>query len=144
MSTTTDHGPATDSPSISRGVLAERHADHIVLSIPGTDYRLHLLTAAPVTGEVGKRIRGVIRGQARRIDVVVTGGRYVEPVYGRPRRVQGSIDAVDTDADTVTVRIHDAAAIVCRTDGRQRAADFRVGQFVSLDVTPGATFSPVV
>lgn len=127
--------------SVARGTLAERHDDRVVLALPGTDYRILLLTAGPVTGEVGRRIRGVIRAQARRIDVVVTGGRYLEPVCGRPRRVQGAVVAIDSDADTLTVSAHDGAPIVVKTDGRQRAGDFRVGQFVSMDVLHGATFT---
>ncbi len=127
--------------SVARGTLAERHADRIVLALPGTDYRILLATAGAVTAEVGKRVRGVIRAQARRIDVVTTGGRYVEPVYGRPRRVQGAVLAIDSDSDTLTVSVHDGAPIVVKPDGRQRAGDFRAGQFVSMDVLPGATFT---
>lgn len=141
MTTSSAHG--TDAPaSLARGVLAERHEDHIIFAVPGTDYLIRLATALPVAGEVGKRIRGVIRVQARRIDEVMTGGRYVEPVYGRPRRIQGSVVAVDAHDDTVTVQVHDAVPIVCKTDGAQRASQFRVGQFVSLDAVPGATFTP--
>ena len=39
--------------------------------------------------------------EAKRIDVVTTGGRYVEPVYGRPRRVQGTVIAIEDGAVVV-------------------------------------------
>ena len=133
--------PTTDA-TIARAVLAESHDDHVILSVPGTDYRIRLVVDARIPHEVGKRIRGVIRAQARRIDVVQTGGRFVEPVYGRPRRVQGTICAIDPAEDTVAVLVHQNVPIVCRTNGQQRATAFRVGQLVSFDAQPGATFTP--
>lgn len=136
-----------DPANIARGVLADEREGVIDLAVPGTDYRLSLVVAAPLgareSGMLDKKIRGVIRAQARRIDVVVTGGRFIEPVYGRPRRVQGVIVALDPGADTVTVKAHDALPIVCKTNAQQHAADFKIGQFVGFDVAPGATFTPV-
>ena len=89
----------------------------------------------------GKKARGVIRANARRIDVVTTGGRYIEPVQGTPRRIQGPIIDVDTGRNTVT--IHAAAPIVCKvTDPRQRADQFKPGDFVACDLIPGSSFTP--
>lgn len=140
------HAPADGaraSEGVVRAVLAEKHDDHVVLSVPGTDYRVRLVIEGPIPHEVGKRIRGVVRAQARRIDVVTTGGRFVEPVYGRPRRIQGKIIAIDPAEDTVTVEAHTNLPIVCRTNGQQRATQFKVGQLVSFDAQPGAAFAPV-
>ncbi len=126
---------------IARGVLAASGPDRIVMSIPGTDYQMHLIVERPPKTPVGKRIMGVICAQGRRIDVVQTGGKYIEPVYGRPRRIQGPIVAIDPGAQSVTV---DATVpIVCKTDGKQRAEQFKVGDFVALDLLPGALFKPI-
>jgi hypothetical protein len=57
--------------------------------------------------------------------------------------VQGVIVATDPASDTVTVQAHDSLPIVCKTNGAQHAADFRIGQFVAFDVAAGATFSRV-
>ena len=132
-------------PAVARGVLEEVVPEtatapaHVVVSFPNTSYRTHLLPAAPVSTEPGKRILGVIRCRARRIDKVTTGGRYLEPVYGRPRRVQGSVIAVQGDSVVVdaSVPVH-----VTPTDPRQKAADFQPGDFVSFDALDGATFTP--
>jgi hypothetical protein len=122
-----------------RAVLAESTHDEVVLTFPGTSYQMHLRVLAPVNRPLGKRIEGMIQAQARRIDVVGTGGRYVEPVYGKPRRVQGSIVAVDAAKGTLTV---DAGMpIVCRTNGIQQASDFKVGDLVTFEVAPGAVFT---
>lgn len=128
--------------NIARGVLSESSDDRIVLGIPGTDYELHLAVYQKPSTQIGKPIAGTIRAQARRIDVVHTGGRYLEPVYGRPRRVQGEIVAVDPGAQTVTV--HAGVPIVCKTEGAQRAEQFQVGDFVSFDVRAGASFTPAL
>lgn len=130
---------------LARGILAAitdataTRPASITLSVPNTSYEIHLVPTGPVRATVGKRIVGLIRADAKRVDTVKTGGRYIEPVYGRPRRVQGSVVAVDTAANAVivdaTVPIH------CRlTDQRQKAADFEPGQFVSCDVMDGARF----
>lgn len=112
-----------------------------VLSFPNTSYQTHLLIESPAAldGKVQKRVVGVIALDARRVDVVNSGGKYLEPVFGRPRRVQGKVVATDAARNTIVV---DAAVPVhCRlTDDRQRASDFRVGDFVSFDAMDGASF----
>jgi len=131
---------APANPSHTRAVLASQSSDSVVLSVPGTSYQLHLGVYQPLSAHIGKTVIGAIRAQARRIDVVRTGGKYIEPVYGRPRRIQGTIVAIDPADQTVTI---DATVpFVCRTDGRQRAEQFTVGQFVACDVAPGASFVP--
>lgn len=141
------HPAPTDKldKGLTRGVLEEIHAEtatkpaFIVIGLYNTEYRLHLLPVGEITAEPGSRILGAIRAEAKRVDVVKTGGKYVEPVYGQPRRVQGKVIETDTSRNTLTV---DAAApFVCRlTDHRQRASDFEAGQFVSFDVLSGASF----
>jgi len=104
-------------PTQARGVLEEVVADsptrpgYIVFSVPNSSYRLYLRPAGPLATPVGGRLVGVITATARRVDVVDTGGKYVEPVFGRPRRVQGKVVALDAGSrasvlDAGTVRIH--------------------------------------
>lgn len=132
-------------PRLARGTLAglaeatATRPAQVKITFPNTSYELHLVPAADIATPPGKRIIGAIRARARRIDVVQSGGRFVEPVYGRPRRVQGSVIAVEPDAIVVDagVPIHCAP-----TDPRQKPTDFQPGQFVSFDVMDGATFTP--
>lgn len=149
---------AAAQPTAARGVLTEVVAatatkpGYIVLSIPGSSYQLHLrpvgeLAARVGAPGVGKRLVGTITVEARRIDRVQSGGRYVEPVIGRPRRVQGRVTGVDLASGTMTVDAGGAIAvdglplpIRCKpTDPRQRADQFAVGEMVSMDVLDGAT-----
>jgi hypothetical protein len=97
-----------------------------------------------VNVKVGGRVAGRIEANARRVDVAAghRGGAYIEPVFGRPRRLQGRILAADSAANTITV--HCACPFVCRlTDPRQLAEDFQVGAMVMFDVERGARFQPL-
>ena len=127
-------------PKTARGVLISAGPTVAKVSFPNTNYELHLVPQGAIHTEPGRRILGIISAQARRIDTVQTGGRYVEPVMGRPRRVQGSILAVLAGSNTLVV---DAGmpVHVTPTDTRQKAADFQPGEFVSFDVLEGASLT---
>lgn len=132
-------------PALARGVLESiapetaARPGYIVLAIPNTSYQLHLRPTADVSARLGKRLIGTIRVQARRIDVVGTGGEYMEPVMGRPRRVQGTVVGL-----TASHLIVDAGTKIHLQplDPRQSPSSFQVGQLVSCDVLDGATFTP--
>ncbi len=134
-------------PTHARGVLhaqlpgSNGQPGMVVIEFPNTSYQIHLVPTQPITSEVGKRIIGTIRVLARRVDVVDTGGRYFEPVFGRPRRVQGRVIAHDEPNAAIivdaTVPIH-----MVLGDARQRPSDFQLGDLVSCDVRDGGTFTP--
>lgn len=134
------------APTLARGELSEIVAPtatkpgHIVIEFPNTSYQMHLLPTGPITTPIGKRIIGTIRATARRVDLVQTGGKYVEPVFGRPRRVQGTVIGGDDRARTLIV---DAGMPIHCTmnDARQAPSMFPQGALVSFDVLDGATFS---
>lgn len=130
-------------PKLARGVLEEMlpatatKPAYAVISFPNTSYRVHLEPVGEITGKPGKTIVGIIRARAKRIDTCATGGRFIDPVFGRPRRVQGSIVAIEGDA----VVVNTGVPIHCvPTDPRQEASDFEVGQFVSMGVEGGTSF----
>lgn len=135
------HPTSKIDPTVARGVLIE-HAPssaskpaYVKFGVPNTSYELHLVPIGPVTAHVGKRVLGVIKAQARRIDITQTGGQFIEPVFGRPRRVQGTIIAIKDGAIVVDAGV----PIHCTpTDARQKAEQFEVGQFVGFDVLDGA------
>lgn len=135
------------APYLARGILAETHAAtatkpaYVVVEFPNTSYKTHLLPVGTISTAIGKRIVGIVRVDARRVDVVKSGGRFVEPVFGRPRRVQGTVVATDASANTVTVSAG-FPVVLKLTDPRQRADQFAEGDFVSCDVLDGATFTP--
>lgn len=138
-------------PKLARAVLEENVAAtatkpaHVRLSFANTSYLLYLLPTAPVNAEPGDAVLGTIHARARRVDTVPSGGKFVEPVIGRPRRVQGRVIGHGTGAaggeDTLIV---DAGVPMhfTLTDGRQHASDFAIADMVSFDVLDGASFTP--
>jgi hypothetical protein len=128
--------------AIVEGTLREQRDGMIFLALAGTDYVLHLKVDKPIDAPSGTKIHGRIRASARRMDVIKSGGRYIEPVEGPPRRIQGRVIAVDEVNDAVTVLA--SAPIICSTDPLQKAGMFEVGSMVSFGVEPGARFDPVV
>jgi len=130
-------------PHIARVRVVEKSDDRVVLGITGTNYQLHLQPTAPVATEVGKRTRGVIRTRVWKVDFVSAGGgAYVEPIYGRPRRVQGRVVGQAPGPNSVIVEVYDCP-IVGELPDRWNAAEMKPGTRVGLDVYPGATFEPI-
>jgi len=132
--------PAVAS-NVVRGTLLDSQPGRIVLGIPGTDYRLHLTVAAPIHAKVGRPITGRIDVHARRIDITRRGGQFIDPVYGRPRNIQGCV--IETGPDRTTIVVKAAVPLHVRVQPPQKPTDFEVGSIVGFSVDPGATFLPV-
>ncbi|MCC7144881.1 MAG: hypothetical protein IT443_00395 [Phycisphaeraceae bacterium] len=133
---------ATQEQKLAQGRLLSQSPGMLVLGLPGTDYQLHLTVKQEVKPSLAGQVQGRILAKARRVDKVHTGGRYVEPVYGRPRRVQGAV--VDKNPQRNSLTVHCGCAIECiLTDSRQQTSEFALGDLVSFDVERGAAFEPV-
>jgi len=129
---------ATTAGPIATGVLAEKSPEKLVLAVLGTDYRIQLVPEGAIDAQLNDRISGTIHAKAQRVDVHQAGGRYIEPVFGRPRRVQGRIIGGDLKANTITVLA--CVPVTVTLMPQQKTAQFSLGQTVSFDVEPGASF----
>ena len=136
MSETAAPSSPTTPPIIS-GVVDEVHSDWVQVRVPDTDYRLRLVPREGLSVAVGDKIDGVIRVQALKMMVIPAGGRYIEPVQGRPRRVQGRVVGGNTSLNEIYVKA--GPGVVVTPLAPQRAGDFAIGQMVSFDVRDGAT-----
>jgi len=123
------------------GVVESISSEQLVLKIPGSDYRLTLVPVGDLGAAVGDKLAGVVRAKSQRIDIVPAGGRYIEPVYGRPRRLQGCISGGNVSNNEIYVSAGPRIAITPMAP--QRAGDFSIGQMISFDVEAGATFEPL-
>jgi len=126
---------------VVRGTLLESRPDQIVLGLPGTDYRLHLNVSAPITAKVGSHLTGRIDVHARRIDVTGAGGHFIDPVYGRPRNIQGCV--IETGLDNTTMVVKAVVSLHVRVRPPQKPSDFEVGSIVGFSVDSRALFEPV-
>jgi len=146
-------GPTSKiAPHLVRGTLEEKMpegaeiASRVVITPSGTPapYRLHLIPTGPIATAVGKRIVGTVAVGARRIDRVDTGGRFIEPVWGAPQRVQGTVIGTDADHALGPVVIVNAGVpvhLIVFAPGQSPEA-FGEGELVGCDVMEGATFTP--
>lgn len=106
--------------------------DNIVtLAVAGANYRNSFQLAGDTKLQVGQTVRGTIHAPAWKIDRVELGGNYVEPLYGRPRRMQGTISAVDAAGNELTVQV--GYEVTVKLPDRYRAADYAVGTRVGWD-----------
>ncbi len=155
----TTNTPTASDPSIARGILREivpasaTKPGYIVFALNNSNYALHLRVPGgeeSLRDRVGKRLIGTIRCEARRVDECSTGGRFVEPVVGRPRKVQGAVLGHVAGENALVLSAAGASmvdsvglpVVVKLTDARQNAAQFAVGTLVTMDVMDGATFTP--
>lgn len=136
----------TIDPGLARGTLKNYRPPGdgmpgvVTLTFPNTSYESEFVAAGAVRATVGSRVLGTIRAEAQRVDIVGTGGRYLEPVYGPPRRIQGTVVTADNAANTLTINA--SVPFVCKlTDQRQRAMAFEPGQLVTCELRPGASFT---
>ena len=127
-------------PALVRGLLLAQSDEKVVIGLRDCEYQLHLRVTRPVQCAANGRVAGVIHAVAKRVDVVRHGGRFIEPVYGRPRRLQGTVIAADAQRNTLTVRSR--CPFVCALSGSQKATDFEIGSLVGFDIESGATFEP--
>lgn len=147
-----DPAPTTAlDPHLARAVVDDVVAatatrpGFVVLTIHNSDYHLHLAPAgaqglAAFGARKGQRVIGRIRLSARRIDSCATGGRYLDPVIGPPRRVQGKV--LSNTAGVLLV--HAGVPVLCKpTAPGQKAEQFAIGEMVTFDAMPGASFELV-
>ncbi len=133
-----------ETDGIARGVLEELGDEHLVLAVPGTEYRLRLAAVADrstLASHLGKRIKGRIHATALRMHTAQAGGRFIEPVWGAPRIVSGAVLTVDEAKDRLLVDVA-VPMWVTVADG-QHATDFGEGQMVNFYVTSGTSFEPI-
>ncbi len=121
-------------------IVEQLENGQVTLRVPGFSYAntFALAGETPAGLVAGARVRGTIHAPAWKVDRVELGGNYVEPLAGRPRRMQGTILAVNSAANELTVQVGYEAVV--RLPTGCRAADFQVGQRIGWDNLQMPTF----
>jgi hypothetical protein len=130
-------------PALVHARMFNADDSKIVLGLFGTEYQLHLGLAAALPQSQASVVTGVIQARAQRVDIVETGGRYIEPLQGQPRRIQGTLVAADPGANTITIACAPDCCFVCELTAGQRAADLPVGALVAFELEGAASFQPM-
>lgn len=134
----------TPVDDLARVVLEDVSPLDVVVSVPGTSYRLALSPAedtAALRSLTGKRVRGRIEGRALRLHRADAGGRFIEPVDGQPRILQGMVEAIDEANNRVLLRA--VVPMWLTVHAGQSASAFRPGELLNGYVESGMRFTPV-
>ena len=136
--------PVHDAEGIAVLVLKSVSDERLVLAVPGTDYELSLVPTVPASSietPPGKRIRGTVTARALRIHAAIGGGRFIEPVYGAPRIVAGTVLVIREDERRVLV---DAVVPMWVSwADEQDVAALQPGRLVNFYVESGTAFTPI-
>ncbi len=130
---------------ITKGRVIRVDGQTVVFAPAGTSYELYLKTPqGDYTGPVNALVKGVIRGQARKVYTVPSGGNFTQPIQGPPRIVQGWV----LDGDDQTLVVQAGATYIVTLPSLDSAIDLdegplAVNRMVNVTLFPGASFEPV-
>jgi hypothetical protein len=126
---------------MSKFVVESVSEGTVTLKVPGMNYRnTFLIQGNAASFEPGQRIRGAIHAPAWKVDRVELGGNYVEPLCGRPRRMQGTILSVNPAANELTVRV--GYEVTVQLPAKYNASTYQPGERVGWDNIEIPTFEP--
>lgn len=103
----------------------------VTLKTPNNNYRNSFKLADGVTLTHGQRVTGTIHAPAWKVDHVELGGNYVEPLFGRPRRMQGTILSIHTDTNELTVLT--AYEVTVKLPSLYQVANYAAGTRIAWD-----------
>jgi hypothetical protein len=111
-----------------------------VLTVPGSEYVLDLVSGGPTSVPVGKRVSGVVSGRAQKLHRAHAGGEFIEPVEGHPRIVQGRVRETDPTGNRLLLQAVVPMWITLSAD--QSARSFMPGDIVNFYMESGVVFTP--
>ena len=115
-------------------------ARSFVLSVPGTEYVLDLVSGGATSVAVGKRVSGVVSGRAQKLHRAHAGGEFIEPVEGHPRIVQGRVRETDPTGNRLLLQAVIPMWVALAAD--QSARSFMPGDIVNFYMESGVVFTP--
>ncbi len=111
----------------------EAVADKMVtLKVADKNYRNSFVLKGDTANLVqGSKVAGTIHAPAWKVDRVALGGNYVEPLYGRPRRMQGTILAVKAGVNELVVQV--GYEVTVKLPEKYKASEYQVGERIGWD-----------
>ena len=123
----------------TKGKVISATAGMVVFQPRGTSYEFHL--KGDYTGAPNIPVECVIRGAARKIYTVPSGGNFTTPIQGPPRNIQGWV----LYADDSHIIVHAGGNYVVDLPNDDAAISLdegpiAVNRIVNVTLRPGATF----
>ncbi len=88
--------------------------------------------------QIGSRVVGEVYAYARKAEMVSLGGNYVEPLFGRPRRMQGMV--LEQNVIRNELRVQTGYEVTVKLPENQPATEFPIGSHVGWDNADWAEF----
>jgi hypothetical protein len=137
-------------PSINdfpaRGIIKSASNGQVIFQPANTNYEMHLKVgddAPPAPSD--RPFDAIIRITARKVWTVPTGGNFIEPIFGRPRIIQGRVKWLDDR----TLLVHAGTNFVVEMPASAQAVDLangaiEIGAMVNVTALSGATIQALV
>lgn len=129
----------------ARGKIIAMQGGVVVFAPVETNYEIRLEAQGPLArAQVGVILDGIIRVAALKVWTVPSGGNFIEPIFGPPRKIQGRIRYLDEEQMVLQA----GTPIVVALPADPAAFDLvrgplAVGVMANVSVAPGASFELV-
>jgi hypothetical protein len=126
---------------MAKFIIHNTGAGTVTLRTPRNNYRtiFRLPDGAVVPGP-GEPVHGEIRALAWKAEPVSLGGNYIEPLEGRPRRMQGNV--LEVIAASNELRVKTPYEVIVKLPEKYQAAQFPIGTRVGFDCIEVPIFIP--
>ena len=137
--TTTEQPRGTDFPA--RGKVMRAEGRTLVFQPANTNYELRLESETTTDGvPTGTTLDATVRTKARKIWTVPSGGNFIDPIYGPPRKVQGRIKYLDDNQMIVQAGVPVLVSLPSDPEAFDLVrGPLTIGGLVNVSVLPGAT-----
>ena len=125
----------------AHGRVSEKRGTAIIFKPANTTYEL-LLEGTGYDGPLNSPVDIIIQMNARKLWTVPSGGNFIEPIFGKPRTIQGRVKAIEGQTLVIQaglpihVALPSADSAVDLNDGA-----VQVGHLVNAMIMPGATYT---
>ena len=124
----------------TKGKVIDAGGGNVVFQPKGTTYEFHL--KGDYAGQLSAPVSAVLRGKARKVYTVPSGGNFTSPIQGPPRIIQGWV----LYADETHIVVHAGANYVVDLPASDAAISLNEGfvavnKIVNVTLLPGATFA---
>ena len=127
---------------VTKGRVVSANGPTVVFKPVSSTYELHLTNVGgDYAGPIDAPIKAVLRGTARKVYTVPSGGLFVTPILGPTRIVQGRVTDV-TEGGLAVQAVATVNVTLPKTPGLVEMARGPIaqGSLVNVVLQPGATF----
>jgi hypothetical protein len=125
----------------ARGKIVRTEGNTVVFAPTNTNYELHLQNGGSGEGLPTGLCEALVRVSARKIWTVKSGGNFIDPIFGSPRKIQGRVRYLDDDKMVVQTGAPMIVALPKDPSAYDMVSGYlAVGDLVNVMLAAGGTF----